>query len=161
MGQLPLVNDRPAYDSNRRAKLLWQEFKTVVTLDKVFRQDGENIQQQRFRQLLTNVRDANPQIDDWNLLMTRIPIRLDIVSNDDFDKAVHLFSTNDNVHNHNMRMLYSLRHLVARSLATKSSNGNRNEELSSEELDIELLISNNARVMLTTNLWIEASLVNG
>lgn len=133
----------------------------MVTLDKVFRQDGENIQQQRFRQLLTNLRDANPQIDDWNLLMTRTPIRLDVVSNAEFDKTVHLFSTNDNVRNHNMRMLYSLRHPVARSLATKSRNGNGNEDLSSEELDIELLISKNARVMLTTNLWIEAGLVNG
>ena len=133
----------------------------MVTLDKVFRKDGENIQQQRFHQLLTNVRDANPQIDDWNLLMTRIPIKLDVVSNDEFDKTMHLFSTNENFCNHNMRMLYSLRHPVAHSLATKSSNGNTNEDLSSEELDTELLISNNARVMLTTNLWIEAGLVNG
>ena len=100
----------------------------MVTLDKVFRQDGENIQQQRFFQLLTNVRDVNPQIDDWNLLMTRTPIRLDVATNDEFDKTVHLFSTNDNVDNHKMRMLYSLRHPVARSLATKSTNGNGNED---------------------------------
>ena len=103
----------------------------------------------------------NPQVDDWNLLITRTPIRLDVVSNDEFDKTVHLFSKNDNVRNHNMRMLYSLRHPVACSLAIKSRNGNSNEDLSSEELDIELLITNNARVMLTTNLWIEAGLVNG
>ena len=81
MGQLPPVGDRPAYDSNRRAKLLWQEFKIVVTLDKIFRQDGENDDQQRFRQLLMNVRDANPQIDDWRLLMTRTPINIDLVTN--------------------------------------------------------------------------------
>ncbi|XP_059073347.1 uncharacterized protein LOC131053421 [Cryptomeria japonica] len=78
LGQLPLVNDRPAYASNRRAKLLWEEFKIVVTLDKIFRQDGENIQQQRFHQLLTNLRDANPQIDDWKLLMMRTPTNIDV-----------------------------------------------------------------------------------
>ena len=76
--------------------------------------------------------------------MTTSPIRLDFVRKDEFEKIMHLFSTNDNVHNHNMRMLYSLRHPVARSLATKSTNDNRNEDLSGEELDTELLISNNA-----------------
>ena len=74
LGQLPPVNDKPAYASQRRAKLLWNEFKTVVTLDKIFRQDGEDNDQQRFRELLTNLRDANPKIEDWNLLMMRIPI---------------------------------------------------------------------------------------
>ena len=66
---------------------------------------------------------------------------------------MHLFSKNDNVHKHNMRMLNSLRHPVACSLATKKRNGHRNEDFSIEELDTKLLISNNARVMLATNLW--------
>ncbi|XP_059073758.1 uncharacterized protein LOC131874410 [Cryptomeria japonica] len=161
LGQLPLVNDRPAYDSNRRAKLLWEEFKTMITLDKVFRQDGENIQQQRFCQLLTNLRDANPKIDDWKLLMMRTPISLDVVSNNNFDNAVHLFSTNENVHNHNKRMLYSLNHLVVRSLATRARSVNTIEDCSNDELDLELLISKNSRVMLTSNLWIQVGLVNG
>ncbi|XP_059073343.1 uncharacterized protein LOC131874120 [Cryptomeria japonica] len=120
LGQLPLVNDRPAYASNRRAKLLWEEFKIVVTLDKIFRQDGENIQQQRFHQLLTNLRDANPQIDDWKLLMMRTPTNID----------------------------------VARSV-------NIAEDFSTGDLDLELLISKNSRVMLTSNLWIQVGLVNG
>ncbi|XP_059076947.1 uncharacterized protein LOC131876152 [Cryptomeria japonica] len=161
LGQLPLVNDRPAYASNRRAKLLWEEFKIVVTLDKIFRQDGENIQQQRFRQLLTNLRDANPQIDDWKLLMMRTPTNIDAASNSEFENTVHLFSTNDNVHSHNKKMLYSLRHPVARSVATKAGSVNIAEDFSTGELDLELLISKNSRVMLTSNLWIQAGLVNG
>ncbi|XP_059070553.1 uncharacterized protein LOC131860191 [Cryptomeria japonica] len=161
LGQLPPVNDRPAYASNRRAKLLWEEFKIVVTLDKIFRQDGENIQQQRFRQLLTNLRDANPQIDDWKLLMMRTPTNIDVASNSEFENTVHLFSTNDNVHSHNKKMLYSLRHPVARSVATKAGSVNIAEDFSTGELDLELLISKNSRVMLTSNLWIQAGLVNG
>ena len=70
--------------------------------------------------------------------MTRTRIRLDFSSNDKFDKTMYFFSINDNVHNHNIRTLYSLRHPVAGSLATKSMNGNGNEDLSGEELDIEL-----------------------
>ncbi|XP_059076868.1 uncharacterized protein LOC131031330 [Cryptomeria japonica] len=161
LGQLPSVNDRPAYASNRRAKLLWEEFKIVVTLDKIFRQDGENIQQQRFCQLLTNLRDANPQIDDWKLLMMRTPTNIDVASNFEFENTVHLFSTNDNVHSHNKKMLYSLRHPVARSVATKAGSVNIAEDFSTGELDLELLISKNSRVMLTSNLWIQAGLVNG
>ncbi|XP_057830374.2 ATP-dependent DNA helicase PIF1-like [Cryptomeria japonica] len=161
LGQLPPVNDRPAYDSNRRAKLLWGEFKTVVTLDKIFRQDGENFEQQRFHQLLTNVRDANPQIEDWKLLMTRIPPNMDAANNLDFNNRVHLFSTNDNVHNHNKKMLHLLKQPVARSVATKVGSVNIVEDCSSDELELELLISKNSRVMLTSNLWIQAGLVNG
>ncbi|XP_059073384.1 uncharacterized protein LOC131874156 [Cryptomeria japonica] len=161
LGQLPPVNDRPAYASNRRAKLLWEEFKIVVTLDKIFRQDGENIQQQRFRQLLTNLRDANPQIDDWKLLMMRTPTNIDVASNSEFENTIHLFSTNDNVHSHNKKMLYSLRHPVAQSVATKAGSVNIAEDFSTGELDLELLISKNSRVVLTSNLWIQAGLVNG
>ncbi|KAH9322589.1 hypothetical protein KI387_017228, partial [Taxus chinensis] len=34
LGKLPSVIDKPPYDSNRCAKLLWEAFRTVVTLDK-------------------------------------------------------------------------------------------------------------------------------
>ena len=103
LGQLPPISDRPTYDSNRREKLLWKEFKIVVTLDKIFRQDGENDNQQRFHQFLMNVRDANPQIDDWRLLMTRTPINIDLPKKLQFENFVHPFSTNENVHSHNKK----------------------------------------------------------
>lgn len=97
LGQLPPVNDSSTYDSNRQAKLLREEFKTMITLNKKFRQNGENIQQQRFYQLLTNLRDANPNIDDWRLLMTRTPSSIDVASNVEFNNTIHLFSRNENV----------------------------------------------------------------
>ncbi|XP_057853551.2 uncharacterized protein LOC131063676 [Cryptomeria japonica] len=160
LGQLPPISDKPPYDSNVCAKLLWQEFKTVVTLDKVFRQDGETEDQQRFHQLLTNIRDAHPTIDDWKLLMTRTDASLHPTIKEEFDNNIHLFATNDNVHNHNRKKLYALRRPIARSIASKEGSTNPAGG-QNDELDVELLISKDARVMLTSNLWIEAGLVNG
>ena len=93
------------------------------------------------------------------MLRTRSNIILEI--NDDFDKNLHLFSTNDNVHIHNRSMLHSLREPIAHIIATKVSKITNADDNSTDKLDIELLISKNARVMLTSNLWIEGGLVNG
>jgi len=82
-------------------KLLWQKFTTVITLNRVFRQEGESEDQKRFRQLLTNIRDANPTEDDWKLLMTRTNLNLDPATRDEFDHNIHVFATNENVYNHN------------------------------------------------------------
>ena len=70
LGQLPPVRDKVAYDSRRWAKILWEEFKILVTLEKVYRKNGEDLEQTKFHQLLTNLRDAKPTIDDWRLLMS-------------------------------------------------------------------------------------------
>ena len=78
----------------------------MVTLDKIFRQEGENIEQKRFHQLLTNLRDVDPQIEDWKLLMMRTPIDLNATTNENFQNYVHFFSTNDKVYNHNNIMLH-------------------------------------------------------
>lgn len=161
MGQLPPINDRPTYDNNRREKLLWQEFKIVVTLDGIFRQDEENDDQQRFRQLLTNVRDANPQVDDCRLLMTRTPININVATNSDFDNVVHLFSKNENIHYHNKKMLHSLKNPIACSIVTKEGNINPLEDYSNNELDLKLLICKDSRVILTSNIWVQDGLVNG
>jgi ATP-dependent DNA helicase PIF1 len=108
-----------------------------------------------------NLRDANPQIDDWRLLMSRTPINIDVATNFEFDNDVHLFSTNENVHAHNKKMLHSLKHPVARCVASKAGTINTIDDCSNDELDLELLICKDSRVMLTSNLWIEAGLVNG
>ncbi|XP_057867156.2 uncharacterized protein LOC131074524 [Cryptomeria japonica] len=85
LGQLPPVNDKAPYQSKRRAKLLWEEFKTIITLDHDFRQYGQNSEQQKFCQLLTNIRDAKPTIDDWMLLMTHSNTTIDATINQEFD----------------------------------------------------------------------------
>ena len=160
LGQLPPVMDRPAYACEGHAKELWNLFTTVVTLDTVYRQDGQSNDQRLFRHLLMNVRDAIPTIEDWKVLMTRTDSKLDASTKESFNKATHLFATNDDVHNHNKRCLVSLNHPVARSVATRSNNNN-NMEADEENLDNEVLLAVGARVMLTSNLWTNAGLVNG
>ena len=74
-----------------------------------------------------NVRDVIPTIEDWKVLMTRTDSKLDASTKESFNKATHLFPTNDDVHNHNQRCLVSLHHPVARSVATRSNNNNNME----------------------------------
>ena len=59
------------YVGTSRGTTLWQSFDIVVTVSTVFRQQGTSPAQISFCQLLSNLRNATPTIDDWKLLMTR------------------------------------------------------------------------------------------
>ena len=93
--------------------------------------------------------------------MSQTTFNIPIVINEDFGKNVHFFSTNYNVRKHNRTKLHSLWELVTHHITTKLSKYNSIDDNCADELDIELLISKRSRVMLTSNLWIEAGLVNG
>ena len=77
LGQLPPVRDKPLYVGNTTGRELWKYFTKVVTLDTVFRQQGTDPNQVKFKRLLTNIRNANPTVDDWNLLMSRTDANMD------------------------------------------------------------------------------------
>ena len=70
LGKLPLVKDKPLYVGNTTGSVLWKYFRKVVTLDTIFRQQGTDPNQVNFKRLLTNIRNENPIVDDWNLLMS-------------------------------------------------------------------------------------------
>ena len=57
-------------------------------------------------------------------------------------------------------MLLSLSNPIAWSIVVKITHTFVDGD-GSDELDVELLLSKDSRVMLTSNLWIEAGLVNG
>ena len=118
LGQLPPVMDKPVYASEGIAKELWNTFTTVVTLDIVFQQNGQSNEQISFRNLLMNIRDAVPTIEDWKLFMTHTNTSLDASMKNSFDKAIHLFVTNDNVNCHNKHLIRGLNCPIATSIAT-------------------------------------------
>ena len=107
-----------------------------------------------------NIRDAVPIIEDWKLLMIRTDTSLDASMKMSFDKEIHLFVKNDDVNCHNKRLIRGLNCPIATNIAT-SVRTNYSTEGDEEGLELELLIAIGARVMLTSNLWIDAGLVNG
>ena len=91
--------------------------------------------------------------------MTHTYTYMDGPTNESFDKAIHLFATNEDVDNHNKRCLWSPNLLVVRSVIARV-NSNYAVDADEEKMDSELLIVVGARVMLTSNLWSNAWLVN-
>ena len=107
-----------------------------------------------------NIQAVVPTIEDWKLLMTHTDTSLDASMKKSFDKAIHLFATNDDVNCHNKHLLRGLNCPIATSIAT-SVRTNYSTEGDEEGLELELLIAIGARVILILNLWSNAGLVNG
>jgi len=160
LGQLPPVRDKPLYVGNTAGKVLWNQFNIVVTLDTIFRQEGNNPNQSRFRDLLTNIRNTDPVFIDWELLMSRVDVGLSSIERSSFESSIHLFPTNNLVSLHNRRMLKSLNNPIVRCVAdyTRRTNSFANDD---DQLEREILLCHGQQVMLTCNLWVEAGLVNG
>lgn len=117
LGQLPPVMDKPAYASHSTTLNLWHSFKTVVTLHTVFRQQGASVKQQQFKSLLQNIRDAQPNKHDWQILMNQTNTNLTILQQKEFNSSIHLFATNESTTLHNKRMLKELNLPIALSIA--------------------------------------------
>ena len=97
-------------------------------------------------------------MEDSKSLMTRTNTCLDPSTNESFDKEIHLFATNYDVEHHNKLCLTSLSPIVA-SVATKVNINCM--QIDEDEMELELIIAVGARVMLTSNIWTHARLVNG
>lgn len=59
LGKLPLVKDKPLYVGIINRNFLWESFSIVVTLDKIYMQQGDNLRQVYFHNLLTNIGNEN------------------------------------------------------------------------------------------------------
>ena len=82
--QLSPVKDIPMYVGSSVGTALWRTFDTFITLEIIFRQQGNIPSQTSFLQPLLNLRNATPIVEDWALLMTRTTSCLSHVENYSF-----------------------------------------------------------------------------
>ena len=82
---MPPVKDKPLYVGNMTDRVLWKDFRKVVTLDTIFCQQGTDPKQLNFKRLLTNIINAKPTEDDWNPLMSRIDAAMDSIEINNFN----------------------------------------------------------------------------
>ncbi|XP_059064701.1 uncharacterized protein LOC131856793 [Cryptomeria japonica] len=142
LGQLPPVMDKPAYASHSTTLNLCRSFTIVVTLHTIFRQQGSSVKQQQFRSMLQNIRDAQPNKHDWQMLMNQTNTNFTLLQQNEFNSSIHLFATNSSTMLHNKRMLKALNLPIALSIARIAQQTN-SEYDNNEQLPLELLLCEN------------------
>ena len=165
-GQLPPVMDLPLYTIDSRTELsdlgraAYQTFQQAVVLDQVMRQTGQDPQQVQFREILLRLRDAKVTVADWNCLMTQTPTQVQDLS--PFATALHLIPTVEAVVEHNVAQLHASGQPIATIKAVHTGpNAAKAPADDAGGLEAVICLAKSARVMLTSNLWVDVGLVNG
>ena len=166
LAQLPPVNGKALYHSNPLTELecegllVYLEFKTVITLQANQRVSGTGTSDQRFKDLLSNIRDGITTTDDWELLLSRAP---NVCADTRFfQSAVKLSFGNKKVAEDNYEALKTLGVPIAKVEALHSRKSA--SKLSSDDmggLSKTVFLSVGARVMLLRILWTDVGLCNG
>ncbi|GBC48412.2 ATP-dependent DNA helicase PIF1 [Rhizophagus irregularis DAOM 181602=DAOM 197198] len=163
-GQLAPVLDVPMFATNARSSsnviAVYRQFKEVYELDIILRQSGND--QQGFRDILLRLRDGESTLNDWNILTSRFEENLNRAERDRFQDAVFIHTTWPEVYKVNIEMLRRLNRPIAKICAVHS--GGRTAKRAKSDvakgLEAEILLAKGCRVMLTSNIWTEAGLVN-
>ena len=160
--QLPPVADTPLYSSKLPLKPLqiagrdvYFSFNQSITLQHIFRQQGNDPESQQFRDLLLRQRTYSITQEDYNFLSTRFPQHVPNEEKQTFKDAIHLFPTRAAVEDHNHHYLESA-HIPVLRCKARHSGGKRAREAAEDQadgLEAELLLAIGARVMLTRNIW--------
>jgi ATP-dependent DNA helicase PIF1 len=158
--------DLPLYTTDSRSELsdqgrtVYQNFQQAVVLDQVMRQAGQDPQQVQFRDILLRLRDAKVTVADWNCLMTQTPTHVQDLS--PFATALHLIPTVEAVVEHNVTQLHASGQPIATIKAVHTgANASKAPADDAGGLEAVICLANSARVMLTSNLWVDVGLVNG
>ena len=165
-GQLPPVMDLPLYTTDTRSNLSDQgraaylQFDKAFTLTLIMRQAGQDPEQVHFRDALFRLRNAEVTVEDWNYLMTQTPTSVADLS--PFTNALHLHPTVEAVVEHNVAKLQASGQPIATIKAVHTgANAGKASPDDASGLEAIVCLAKSARVMLTSNLWVDVGLVNG
>ena len=165
-GQLPPVMDLPLYTTDSRSDLSDQgrtaylQFDKAFTLTQVMRQAGSDPDQVRFRDILLRLRNAQVTREDWEELMKHTPTIVQDLT--PFTSALHLYPTVEAVVEHNVSKLKDSSQPIATIKAVHTgANAAKASSDDASGLEAVVCLAKSARVMLTSNLWVEVGLVNG
>ena len=159
--------DLPLYTTLSRTELSdlgsvnYHLFDRAITLDQVMRQAGNDSAQQLFRNILMRLRNGELRVEDWKHLIQQTPVEVDDDTSS-FDEALRLFPTTSAVSEYNVTKLHSNDQPVAVIKAVHSGAGAIKASADDAGgLEPVVCLAHGARVMLTTNLWVQVGLVNG
>ena len=164
-GQLPPVMDSPLFTTKSGSAMsdlgrtVYQTFTKAVVLTEVMRQSGNNPEQRLFRNILHHLRNGEVTLEDWHHLMSQTTAQISDLTR--FADALHLLRTREEVQEHNISMLCACGHPVAKIKAINGPGANKAHADDAGGLEPVVLLAHSARVMLTSNLWVETGLVNG
>ena len=161
--QLPPIGDTPLYSTkeSRKHTALHEEGRRVfeslnqsVTLETVYRQAGQDLEQIKFRDALMRLRTYSTTQEDFDLLSTRTWDNLTPQQRTEFDEVLHLLPTRATVDELNCRHIAALGQPVLRCKAKHNhSEAKKSSDEDADGLEKEILLAEGAKVMLTRNLW--------
>ena len=179
--QLPPVMDMPLFSKGKvnrkgnvttiiqqdRGFFLYRQFTTFVRLNINMRQEGESLDQKAFREILLRARNGEWKVEDWTYLQERVLKDMSTIEKKEFDGAITLMCTRQEVKLYNAQQILAMKAPVYRVVARHNAAPSilsAVKQLSSDqggELQPYLLLAIGARVMITKNLCVKAGIVNG
>jgi hypothetical protein len=158
IGDTPLYSDKPTLGSRSglaaEGRAVFESFTQSVTLQKVFRQQGDDAEQIQFRDALMRLREYKATEADHALFSTRFWEHLSLEEKAGFDDTLHLLPTREAVDTLNTVRLSMLGKPVVKCLAKHSSpEAKKASDDDAEGLQKEILLAEGARIMITRNVW--------
>ena len=166
LNQLPPVMDKSVCSLDggslvqREGRNLYRQFTTAVNFKESVRQGGDA--NKEFRGQLERLTTGMFTEDDYDAWCDRDLSRLSDTEQEHFRRnAVQLCSTRNATKSFNIDHIKRLHQPVLRIKATNTKHAANADQDKAKGLPKEVLIAKNAKVILTTNLWTDAKLVNG